>query len=931
MVAAYSGKEEEHVKEIIGLIKNNQIGGLVFFQGGPVRQAVLTNHYQALSKVPLLIGMDAEWGLAMRLDSTVQYPRQMTLGSIQNDTLIYRMASQIAQQCKRLGVHLNFAPVVDVNNNPSNPVISNRSFGEDKTNVAKKGLSYMRGLQDNGVLANAKHFPGHGDTDADSHTSLPTINHSASRLHDIELHPFRSLIDNGLGSVMVAHLNVPSLDSGPAGPSSLSRIIVSDLLQRELGFQGLVITDGLNMQGVNKSYPLGELDAKALLAGNDILLLSEDVPKAMEKIKLLIESGEITQEAIDKKCHKILKAKEWAGLANWTPIETKNLVADLNSGAAQAVNHEVTEASLVLLNNNDNLLPLKRIDTLNVACIIIGDTLLNPFHRSLLRYKDVQMFRVPRKPSQQDIAELKRQVSDFDVVIVSLHKTTPYVAGNFGISNEAISLVRAVNRQNKVILNLHANPYSLNNFRGVGDVEALILSHEDTDVAQDAVAQLIFGGIGAKGKLSVSASEKYLMGTGIYTEPIRLGYSVPESVGMSSVALAEIDKIATLGITSKAYPGCQVLVAKNSKVVYSKSFGHHTYEQVRPVTNSDIYDLASITKILASTPALMRLQDEGRIKLDFSLCDYIGNLVDTTQYSNINLREMLAHQAGLVAWIPFYIKTLHKGQPRYDLYSVDWSETYSNRVAEKLYMNRNYRDTIFSRILETRFRDKNDYMYSDLGYYFVQAIVESETQQHMNDYMDETFYSPLGLQTMGYLPRQKFPLERIVPTEYDMSFRKQLVHGDVHDPGAAMLGGVAGHAGVFSNANDLAIMMQMYLNGGVYGGERFLTEKTLEEFTSCQFCSEGNRRGAGFDRPTIDGVGGPTCDSVSQRSFGHSGFTGTITWADPDEDVVYVFLSNRVYPNAENKKLLDMGIRTRIQAVIYDSITKAKTFDLSKK
>ena len=928
MVAAYSNKTQDHVNEIIKLVEEQKIGGLIFFQGGPVRQAKLTNLYQAKASVPLLLSMDAEWGLAMRLDSTVKYPRQMMLGAIQDNDLIYKMGEDIAEQLKRIGVHVNLAPVVDVNNNAKNPVINSRSFGEDKINVANKGIAYMRGLQDHHVMANAKHFPGHGDTDSDSHKSLPIINHDLERLNDTELYPFRRMIEEGLGSMMIAHLFIPSLDSTPNQASTLSKPIVTDLLKGEMGFKGLIFTDALNMKGVSAYFEPGVVDVKALLAGNDVLLFSEDVPTAMKEIKKAIELGQITQSEIDTRCRKILLAKQWVGLDNYKPIELKNLYQDLNKPEYYSHNRKLYENAMTLLKNDEGLLPLKNIDSLKIASLAIGDINVNTFQKSLDRYASVKHFNLTSNPTNDQFLKTLSSLHDYDLVIVSIHATNESPSKNFGITSQAIKFVNTLQEKKTVVLDIFANPYSLNKFHGAENANAVIVSYHDRRFAEESSAALIFGGILAKGHLPITASEHFKLNDGLQTsEWIRLRYGSPEDVGINSEDLVQIGEICNSGIADKAFPGCQVVVLKEGSMIYQESFGHHTYEKKREVKNDDIYDLASITKIASSTLSLMYLQDQGKIDLDYSLCDYIPEMVDTTVYQNIVLRDMLSHQAGLVSWIPFYKNTLVKGMPRFDIYSQAESPLYNNRVAENLYIKADYSDTILSRILATPLKTPGRYKYSDLGYYLIQKVIEKEVQMPLDSFVSKTFYQPMGLNTMGYKPRNRFELDRITPTEYDMLFRKQLVHGDVHDPGSAMMGGVGGHAGIFSSAEDLAKLMQMYVNGGAYGGVRYISDGTLAEFTDCQNCTgEGgeNRRGAGFDKPVRVGGGGPTCQCISFDSFGHSGFTGTLAWGDPDEDLVYIFLSNRVYPDADNRKLITTGYRTQIMKVIYEAVAKSK-------
>ncbi|MDF2438495.1 MAG: beta-lactamase [Bacteroidota bacterium] len=920
MVAAYSNRDKVHVKEIKTLIQTYKIGGLIFFQGGPLRQASLSNTYQSCSKVPLLMAMDAEWGLAMRLDSTTKFPRQMTLGAIQNDSLIYEMGAEIARQTKRIGMQVNFAPDIDINNNPLNPVIGNRSFGEDKFNVTRKAMEYMKGMQDNHVLACGKHFPGHGDTDSDSHKTLPTIKSSRARLDTLELFPFKELVSNGLGSMMVAHLSIPSLDTTKNQASTLTKSIVTGLLQDTLGFKGLIFTDALNMKGVSKFYKPGEVDVKALIAGNDVLLFPEDVPTGIKEIKAAIERGEISQEEIDRRCMKVLLVKQWSGLDHYQKTKLKNLYEDLNTKQAELINRKLTEASLTLLQNKEDLIPLKGLDTLRIATLSLGYKDTNIFQRTMENYTRVTHFSIDKDAKQPAFDSALSQLKSFNLVIVHLNNTNNKPDKDFGLTAPVKTILRSLLKQNKVIINVSANPYILSKLDSLNNAAAVIMSYEDNDFSQNYTAQLIFGGIGASGKLPVTASNLYKIGTGIKTVPTRFKYTIPEELNLNISVLSKIDSIAAKGVKDKVYPGCQVLIAKDGKVFYQKSFGYHTYEDKIPVKNTDLYDLASITKIVASTASLMKLTHEKKINLDEHLGTYLPELIGTNK-ENIGLRDMMTHQAGLRDWIPFWHKTVQKGgEYKEGVYNVTPNDVYSKRVAEKLFINKNYEDSIYKQIAESPVKGRGTYLYSDLGYYFLKRIIEKQTGMTEDEYVRKTFYAPLGLTTMGYKPREHFPLSRLIPTEFDAKFRKQQVHGDVHDQGAAMLGGVGGHAGLFSNANDLAIMMQMYLNDGKYGGQFFIDSNTVHEFTKCQFCF-ANRRGLGFDKPEMTaGKESPVCLSATPESFGHAGFTGTLTWVDPVNGLVYVFLSNRVYPDAEDNKLSKSGIRGKIHQLIYDSL-----------
>ena len=921
MVAAYSNKSKSHQDEIAALIKNQQIGGLIFMQGGPLRQAKLNNYYQKLSNVPLMISIDGEWGLSMRLDSTPSYPKQMTLGAIQNDTLIYEMGQQIAKECRRIGVHVNFAPVVDVNNNPSNPVINMRSFGSDKFNVARKGIAYMAGMQSKGVLANAKHFPGHGDTDSDSHKTLPIINHNRQRLDSVELYPFKQLISFGLGSMMVAHLEVPALDPTNGRPTTLSPYVVDTLLRRELGFKGLVFTDALNMKGISAGLNANQINLGAIKAGNDVLLFASDVPSGIKGISDAIARGEISQDEIDSRCRKILEAKYWMGLNKYQPVSTPNLIKDLNSEESLLIRRKLTEASLTVLENN-SIIPLVGLDTLKIAHLAVDEQPDNLMHSTMNKYTMVKGFTVSRDELSTRKPELLKKLKEFNTVIVSIHNPKNTMSKKAGINSSISNFLSALNDQIRVIVTLHANPYSLENLSDAATPKGLIVAYEDNDLTQELTAQLIFGGIKAKGKLPVHVDDRYSFGSGLeIAQSIRLKYTIPLELGFSSASLAKVDSLANVAIQLKATPGCQILIAKGGKVFYEKSFGKQSYmPDALPVNNLALYDLASITKVAASTLSIMRLVDEKFLDIDKTVGDYVP-ILDKTNKAGMRIRDILAHQAGLPAWIPFYKETIKDQASKKKYYRNTASDSFSIQVANNLFLRNDYPDTILARIAACEVNTSKNYKYSDLGYYFFKYIIEKREGKRLDQYVDSIFYRPLGLANCTFNPLNKFTKDRIIPTENDKLFRNQLIHGYVHDQGAAMMGGVGGHAGLFSNASDLAVIMQMILNKGIYGGQRFISDATISEFTRCQFCENDNRRGLGFDKPEMNySKTGPTCKCVSSLSFGHTGFTGTIAWVDPEKELIYIFLSNRVNPDAENKKINTLSTRAEIQEAIYDFI-----------
>jgi beta-N-acetylhexosaminidase len=922
MVRGKANGDTVLIRQVADMVKWYNIGGICFFKGGPVKQAELTNKYQKLAKTPLLISIDGEWGLGMRLDSTISFARQMTLGAMADRQKIYSMGAEIARQCKRLGIHINFAPVADINSNPLNPVINIRSFGEDREDVARMCLQYVNGLQDNGVMAVAKHFPGHGDAGTDSHLTLPVINHSAEALDTLDLYPFRKVINANIGGMMVAHLNVPALDSTPGLPSTLSPKIINGLLKQRLGFKGLVFTDAMDMKGLADFAEPGMIEVKALAAGNDVLLLLEDVPDAICEISAAMDSNIISKTLIEQKCLKVLHLKYRLGL--WKPqvVEVKNLISDLNPPEATQLNRDLYNSSVTLLRNTNDLLPLKNLDTLRLASIVIGDTAQNSFQDRLGFYASIDRFSLPYSASSTLQAELLIKLQKYNLVLVGILNTNPSPAKNFSITNQTVVFIDSLQVHKDVVLDLFGLPYALNLFNIGSRIKALLVSYQDNPLVHDVSAQIIMGGMQASGRLPVTATPEFKLHDGISTgPPIRLAYASPEALGIHTYELAGIDSLAEFGIRQKAYPGCQILVAKNGVVIYNKAFGNHTYSNELPVKLTDLYDLASITKVAATTLAVMRLHDEGKIEPGKKLSKYLGYL-DGSDKDRLTVREVMAHQAGLQPWIPFYKRTLQAGLPDTSIYKSSSSVDFPDKVADRLYIRKGYHKIIFDSIVKSPLLDTKDYKYSDLDLLLMGDAVEKISGKPLNVFLNDFLYKPMGLPTIGYHPRWRFGLNSIPPTENDTIFRKQVIHGDVHDPAAAMLGGVAGHAGLFSNAIDLAALMQMLLWNGEYGGKRYITPATIEEFTRVQFPLNNNRRGMGFDKPAlINGQEGPCSADASPLSFGHSGFTGTFVWTDPAEQLVYVFLSNRVYPDAENTKLAKLNIRTDIQHIIYRAIS----------
>lgn len=911
MVAAYSNKDSTHTKKIDSLIQKHKVGGIIFFQGGPVRQAQLTNHFQSKAKVPLFIAIDAEWGLAMRLDSTYRYPWNMTLGAIQELKLIEKVGANLGKESKRMGIHFNFAPVLDINTNPKNPIIGNRSFGESKVNVAEKGVALLKGEQSQGVFCTGKHFPGHGDTSTDSHKTLPTINFSRERIDLVELYPFKRMFEEGLASIMVAHLNIPSLEPRQDYPSSLSYNVVTDLLQKNLGFKGLIFTDALGMKGASNFMETGDIDLAAFMAGNDILLCPENVPLAIEKIKSAYNQGTISEDRLALSVKKILHYKFKVGLNEIKPIETLNLYQDLNKSENDALQYQLYENAITVLNNKKEILPIKNLDQ-KIAYVKLGDDDNNSFLSTLKKYTEIN------EVSASSIDSLNIKLKEFDTVIIGFHKSD-LAWKNHDFSATELLWLQEIAKNNKVILNVFTKPYSLLPITNFDEIEGLVVSYQNSPISQIVAAELIFGAIEAKGKLPVSINSNFNVNDGLHTQQLnRLGFTAPENVGMNPVKLLEIEQIANKAIQDKMTPGIVVLAARKGKVVYEKSFGYQKYDNSKAVSNSDLYDVASLTKIIATLPNVMQQYDQGKITLETRLEKMIP-LFKNSNKSSINLKDLLLHNAQLQPFIPFYKNTLDSaGKPLEKYYKKTPNKLYTKKVADSMFIRNDFHDTIMKIIVDSNLLTEKKYKYSDFTFMILKEYLELATSKKLDNLVYDNFFKSLGMNNSFFNPLQKRDKNDIAPTEIDTYFRHQTLQGYVHDQGAAVEGGVQGHAGLFSNAIDIAKMLQMYLQKGTYGNIEYFSSKTLDDFNTCYLCSEGNVRGLGFNKPR--GIDNPASKSASDKSFGHTGFTGTMAWVDPETETVYVFLSNRTFPDYTGNPLSKGKIREQIQQVIYDAI-----------
>lgn len=913
VLRAHSNWDAKKIDSLAELIKQYNIGGLCFFQGGPIRQAIQTNNYQRIAKTPLLITIDAEWGLGMRLDSIDMFPRQLSLGAMPNKQLVYEMGAAIAAQCKRLGIQVNYAPDIDINNNPANPVINDRSFGQNKKTVIDYGIAYMKGLQDNGIMATAKHFPGHGDVSVDSHKDIPVVNKTRAELDSLELAPFKALINAGIESVMVAHLSVPAIDNADKRPTSLSAKAVNGVLKNELGFKGISVTDALDMKAISNYYPEGEANVQAILAGNDMLCLPGDIGQSIKKVKEAISEGRLTVKDIDTRVKKVLSAKYRYGLSQVKLIDTNNIIADLNQSVV-SLKTAMAKQSLTYVNANQRTIIKKGQ---KIAYLVLNSNKANAISNALSIGYEASVYFSDGSDSNA-LKNIEQQLTSYDQVIVGLHNYNRRPANHFEIPSNLIQFLKRPGHENWTHIIL-GNPYAVAEFPNIHNI---LFAYEDNAQTQNAVLQWLEGAIEAVGVLPVTVTDQFTYGTG-HSLPSTTKTAIQQQAvtGIQIEKLAAIDSLVADAIQKKAIPGCQVLVAKNNQIVFNKSYGTIAGEGTAAVTNQTYYDLASVTKVSATTVSIMKLVEEGKVDIDKTIGDYLP-WVKGNAKASITLRDLLLHQAGLYPYIKFYERLLNAdGSLNSQLVTNSPDATHQQMISPNKFLANYWIDTIQQQILRSPVTASGKYIYSDNDFIFLGNIVEKVTGMNLHEYATKVFYQPLAMSSTGFLPLQRTSLNNIAATELDNYFRKELVQGTVHDEGASTMGGIAGHAGLFSNATDLAKLYLMLLNNGSYEGKQYLQPATIQTYTS--YNSAISRRGLGFDKPEKDNKNLKEpypSKSVSPSTFGHTGFTGTCVWADPEHQLLYIFLSNRVFPTRDNKAFSSLNLRPNIQEVIYSAL-----------
>lgn len=915
MVPVYPSTDRDYKDEIKEAIKSHHVGGVIFMEGGPVQLANLTNYIQKTADIPVLIGTESERGLGKLIDSTMLFPKALMLGAVQNDALIYRLGSEVAKQMKRVGININFAPSADLISLSKYDSLE-RSFGQDKVNVANKAVAYMQGLQDNGVMACAKRFPLQGLTVISvKKDGIPELK---AYIDTVELYPYKKLFTNKISSVLPASSDFPLFyekkkvaRKNKFTPALLTSIYAGDWLKKNMDYKGLVFVSIPDIRDKAGKYKNGEAEMLSFQAGNDMILFPDGITAAFRRIKKLLKKKKEFGTQLNTTVKRILAAKYDAGLNRITELNTDNLYEKLHTTEAAILRRRLVESAVTFVRDEHNLLPVKILENKKIATLSIGTKAPNNFTSFTSRYADVQHFSIDK--SSSDLTEnVLNHLTEFNTILVGIFSKP---------SDAILSGLRSLQENHEVIICVFDSPLRL---KQLDNFTTVIEAYAPSDEMMEVAAQSIFGGLPVSGTLPLTISDTYRVGQGARTSSLkRFSYSpIPEDAGLDSKVLNKIESIAAEAVNIKATPGCSVLIAKGGKVIYQAAFGYYTYDSITPVSNETLYDLASVTKVSATLQTVMFMYDKGLIDINKKASYYLPELKNSNKKDFI-LKDILTHQAGLWPFLPFWAQTIKDSLFMPEYYDTTYTIKYPYQVAERLYASATMRDSLWNWIIKAKIRDKivrtpYDYRYSDMGFYILQHLAEKILNQPIEDFVQQNLYEPLGAYTTGYLPLKRFSKSQIAPTENDRIFRKRLLVGTVHDQGAAMMGGVAGHAGLFSDANDLAKLGQMLLQDGYYGGIQYYKPETVHFFTGKQY--ETSRRGLGWDKPVQSEWNSPTSIYASPKTFGHTGFTGTCIWVDPEFNLVYVFLSNRVYPDMTNNKLLIANIRSRIQDVIYESI-----------
>ena len=910
MVPLYSKPGEPDSKnDVRSAIEQWGLGGVIAMQGDTQTTrhnlAELDSVSSARTGLDLLTAMDAEWGSGMRLPDGIAFPKAMALGATEHEGLVQKAGHAAGHELRRLGIDIDFAPVADVNSNPANPVIGNRSFGSRPELVGALAAAWADGLRQAGVMSVGKHFPGHGDADLDSHLALPVIASNVETLSAVELPPFQTLIDRGVDGMMTAHLDVPALDSTSGLPTSLSPLVIQDLLLDSMGFEGLVFTDALTMAGAADPVPPGTREVAALRAGNDVLLFPSEPSLVLDSIEAALLRGTLDTSRINEACLKVLLAKQWTQNADHPHPE-----ADLRS-----LQEEIRGHMLVRLGTGR---PLDQ--SIRTALVVVGNRGEAAENRLRLTFPDLKVIRKGKGPiGQVDQARIEAAVADCPQVVVAFLDESNRPARNFGLPKGANSLLNTLSfGRPSLYVSLFTSPYALAFVDQNPAWEWLVAHHEDALTQQAAMAAWCGEG-DALGKLPVDVGN-WSAGQGSPSAVRRLPRANP-SPGTMAMEL-RLDSLAAAAVDLSSTPGMRILVVVDDSIRYDGTHGHLGDAAATPVQRHHVYDLASITKVATSTLLTMMSVEKGVFQLEQPLSALLPTDDDAPlnpELGQRTLRDVLAHRSGLPAWIPFYVDLVAHEDSMGGVLSSEpvpgWIPLCEGQCMHPMWC-----DSIRRTVRAIEPQPAGHYRYSDVGYYLLQDILESQWDLSLEQLADSLIHRPLGLQHIGFHPLEWSPMEHIAPTELDTTFRSAWVRGSVHDPGAAMLGGVAGHAGLFSDAHDLALVMEVMRRGGSLNGIQLVEPSTVASFTSRAFPDEDNRRGLGWDKPGLEEDTGASGNAGSWSSFGHSGFTGTLAWTDPEAGWTAVILGNRICPDASNRTFIDEDIRTKALKIIEDAL-----------
>jgi beta-glucosidase-like glycosyl hydrolase/CubicO group peptidase (beta-lactamase class C family) len=905
MVMAYGhylSAESDEYARMVRLVRERNVGGVVLSHSDVYETAIILNRLQSQARIPLLVSADLERGLAMRVRRGTSFPDAMAIGATRKPEYAYAAGRAIAEEARAVGIHQNFAPVADVNSNPANPVINTRSFGDDLPLVNSMVAAFIRGTNEGGCISTTKHFPGHGDTGTDSHLELPVLPYSRKRLDSLELAPFRNAIQSGTKSVMIAHLAVPALNGGSEIPASLSPGAITSVLRREMAFEGLVITDAMDMRGVARGYSVAQSTVMALQAGVDIVLLPPDNEVAINAIISAVKGGGLAEVRVDASVRKILETKRSLGLDRTRTVNLEDVSLHVASRAHTVLAREIARDAITLLRNRGNIIPLNSAKIKKILTVVVTDTdegrtdvnrpsypyssePAGAYFSQLIgrRVGNGEVLRLTPGSDTFDVNTTLKKMKRADLVLMPLYVKVRTSSGRIGIpKNLQAFLSETAKLKRPTVTIAFGNPYLVSEFP---HADALVCAYADEEVLVEAAVEALFGETEIRGKLPVDIPGSFPFGAGIAMEAAKLRKGDSFLAGFDPARLRRIDSIITAAIRDSAFPGAEVAVVRNGAMVWNRAYGTTTYDvNAREVTTSTIFDLASLTKVIATTSAVMKLYDRGELALDDPVSKYIPQFASGPKAS-MTIRHLLLHRGGFPPFRKF------------------WEMCRTQEEAL---------DSLFATQLVARPGDST--IYSDLGFMTLGKVVERIAGMPLSDFVKREFFDPLQMKNTMYKPPADLR-ELAAPTEVDTIWRRRLVRGTVHDENAELMGGVSGHAGLFSTAADLAVYMQMLLNGGTYGGIRLLSDSTVREFTRKR--EDGQERFLGWDGKSL--VGSSAGSLFSPSSFGHTGFTGTCAWVDPERNLAVVFLANRVYPTRANTKIFK--VRPALNDAVVSSVS----------